>query len=159
MSTPEPLTLWEVFAAEDDTVPSSPLPHVTCPTCAGHGTIVPTLAQSRTGDRDTARAAGDAQDDDVRFAKDSRQAQALRALHARPGTAHEVARRVLGEHAPVARVEGMRRRVSSLAHLALVEDSGDRATNPGSNRPAIVWRITAAGRVALDRLERTGWSV
>lgn len=152
-----PQTFWEVFAAED-LAPLTPPMRVTCPTCAGMGTITPTLAHSRTLDPDTAHAAGDAQDDAIRFHQESRQAQALRELAAAPGTALAVAHRVLGADTPVTRIEGMRRRVSSLARLGLVEDSGSRETNAGSSRLAIVWQITDAGRETLVRLSRTGWS-
>ena len=156
MSTIALQTLWDVSATDGH--PSQPPIEVTRPSCGGHGTIVPTLAHSRSVDPETAQAAGDAQEDAVRFHDQSRQARALKEIAITPGTALAVAYRVLGADTPVARIEGMRRRVSSLARLGLVEDSGSRETNTGSNRLAIVWQITDAGHEVLVRLGRTGWS-
>lgn len=154
---PRPLTLWDVFAAEGDVPPQSPTA-IPCPTCGGCGTVTTTLPTHRADDSDTARAAGARQGDSARFGARSRQALALDALRWQPDTALGVARRVLGDDAPVTRIEGMRRRVSTLARLGLVVDSGDRQQNDGSSTPAIVWRLTWAGERAWENLRATGWS-
>jgi len=159
MSTPTPQrTLWDIVAEEAQTATPPPPFEIACPMCAGHGRIVPSLAHARRSDLQTAREAGAAQEDSVRFHEGSRQARALREIASGPGTALAIAHRVLGADTPLARIEGMRRRVSSLARLGLVQDSGLRRANHGSTRLAIVWEITIAGREALVRLSRTGWS-
>lgn len=150
-----PATLWDVFADEGQVPPPVVVP---CPTCGGCGTVTSTLPTHRAGDRDTSQAAGSRQGDSARFSAKSRQAAALGALYYRPDTAFGVARRVLGDKAPIARLEGMRRRVSTLAQLGLVVDSGDRQQNDGSSTPAIVWRLTGAGVRVYENLQASGWS-
>ena len=87
-----------------------------------------------------------------RFRSTSRQAKLLVEFSARPMTDFEAARRVLPpdpEH--LRSFDACRRRCSDLRAAGYIEDSGER-------RGGRVYRITQAGREALQRLFSTGFS-
>lgn len=133
-----------------------------CPCCNGSGLLadvpVPS-APARSTDPDTSHAASKTEPDLRRFSARSRQARLLDTID-RLGllTAQEAAIAVVGSDAPLSRLEGCRRRVSDLARVHYVSDSGQRAENAGSGTDAILWRITPIGEKALRNLDETGWS-
>lgn len=140
--------------------PPAPPERIPCPHCHGHGTISALEPNVRATDPATSRDAGARNLVDAsRFHRDSQQAAVLMALAEEPGTAQEVALRVLRPGAPLSAIEGPRRRVSSLRRLGLISDTGERRTNPGSTSPSIVWAPTVAGLETIDRLYLSGWSV
>lgn len=130
-----------------------------CPHCSGHGVIPIEEATSRTGDPRTSREAGDRQGGDPRrFRSTSRQSLVLMSLETTPMTAQEVAVYVVGADS-ISALEGTRRRVSSLKRIGLIRETGEERFNPGSGTPSSVYALTDLGRVALNNLRETGWSV
>jgi hypothetical protein len=130
-----------------------------CPHCSGHGVISVEEATSRGGDPRTSREAGDRQaGDSRRFRSNSRQALVLISLDDRPMTAQEVAVHVVGADS-ISALEGTRRRVSSLKRIGLIRETGEERFNPGSGTPSSVYSLTDLGRVALNNLRETGWSI
>lgn len=117
---------------------------------------------SRVSDPDTSIESGDRNKtgDVGRFSARSRQAILLREFRDTHAglTAYQAALVVMGDAAPVTRLEGCRRRVSDLRAAGYIEDSGERRQNVGSPDAAIVWKITLSGSLALDALDATGWS-
>lgn len=144
-------------------MPPLPTPvTTTCPCCHGRGIVtldgpIPS-APARDSDPATSHAAAETEPDVRRFSARSRQAALLECIAALPRTAQRAATLVVGETAPVSRIEGCRRRMSDLVRAGLIADSGERQVNPGSDEASIVWRITDAGTEALARLLGTGWS-
>ena len=90
-------------------------------------TIYPQLSGSMP--RDTSEAAAEA----IRECAATLRAKALDAISRQPATADEVADQV------GASILAMRPRVTELAKMGQIEDSGERRKN-ASGRSAIVWR-------------------
>ena len=156
---------WEQLRFGEEPEPGPDPPTMICPTCAGKGFVpyVPeALAGVRNADPDTSQdAAARKRTSDIgRFSHRSRQAKLLRAIsQSHSGlTAYEAATMVLASTDYHTRIEGCRRRVSDLAQVGYIEDSGRRCQNPGSPDPAIMWKITPYGLQALANLRETGWS-
>lgn len=133
-----------------------------CPCCNGSGLLadvaVPS-APARTSDPDTSHAASKTEPDLRRFKAGTHKANLLDVFH-RCGllTAQEAAIRVVGPAAPLSRLEGCRRRVSDLARVRYIIDSGERAENAGSGTDAILWKVSPLGVNALGELAERGWS-
>jgi hypothetical protein len=133
-----------------------------CPCCNGSGLLadapVPS-APARLTDPDTSHAASKTEPDLRRFKTNTHKANLLTAFD-RAGllTAQEAAINVVGSPAPISRLEGCRRRVSDLARVNYITDSGQRAENAGSGTDSILWTITLLGQNALSNLNTTGWS-
>lgn len=143
---------------EPDLIPRQ-IENAICPFC--HQGRVPITAEAtfRLVDPETARNAGLKHTaSSSKFRSTSQQADILRVIATRPCTAQEAALEVLGADAPISSVEAPRRRVSTLRHLGLVADSGQRRCNPGSTSPSAIWFVTQKGRETLIRLRETGWS-
>lgn len=125
------------------------------------GPVTPSTP-SRVADPDTSHASGERhRSTDVgRFSANNRKAQLLGQFARRHEglTAYQAALIVMGEQCGVGRFEGCRRRVSDLAMAGYISDSGDRRPNDGGLDPAIVWKITPAGHLALDALRDSGWT-
>lgn len=81
--------------------------------------------------RDTSEAAAEAMQDRA----ETLRAKALDAISRQPATADEVAGQV------GASILAMRPRITELAKMGRIEDSGERRKN-ASGRSAIVWRST-----------------
>lgn len=133
-----------------------------CPCCNGSGLVadvpVPS-APARPTDPDTSHAASKTEPDLRRFKASSRKALLLwQYMWHESLTAQEAAFAVVGTDAPLSRIEGCRRRVSDLARVHFIADSGQRTENAGSGTDSILWQITPLGRAALRNLDETGWS-
>lgn len=125
------------------------------------GPVTPS-ANSRASDPATSKAAGDRRrvQDLTRFSAFSRPGRLL-ATFAECGwglTAYQAALLVTGPDLPVTQFEGCRRRVSDLARIGYIEDSGETRANQGTDDESVVWKISTAGRLALDALAETGWT-
>lgn len=118
-------------------------------------------ATSRFGDQHTSTAAGATHDsnDVARYSFESRAGMLLAVIIDNEGlTAHEATDRILADGVSPSAFEGCRRRVSDLLRAGHIEDSGITRINPGSDRDAIVWTATSAGRDAYRSMLETGWS-
>lgn len=154
-TTEQPLTLFDLEHTP------APVAEITCPRCHGHGIIrlaqpIPS-APARDTDPTTSHDASEDEPDVRRFRDGSRVSMLLRRFAVADMTAVEAALQVVPE-TPVSAFEGTRRRVSDLVAAGYVVDSGARRCNPGSDEQSIVWQVTVFGRLALDCLDRTGWS-
>jgi hypothetical protein len=138
----------------------------TCPCCRGTGRVmsgeqIPS-APARPTDPETSHAASKREPDLRRFGEFSHKARLLRVLSREPVTpltAQEMALAVVGHAAPLSKIEGCRRRVSDLVKVEFIADSGKRAENAGAGTDSILWQITDEGRLAIERLNETGWSL
>jgi hypothetical protein len=93
-----------------------------------------------------------------RFSVRSRQAKLLRLLSIVDLTDQEAAVQLMGANAHTSRLEGCRRRMSDLRAAGYLCDSGRVRCNPGSADEATIWKLTLAGKRALESLDATGWS-
>lgn len=160
------LSLFDVVSGPAEPAPR-PEPYdglVDCPQCRGTGKVpylpVPS-APARTGDPETSHdaAARHHQADVGRFSEKSIKAPLLREYARGYGLTHfEAASNVCSPGEFHSRVETARRRVGDLSAVGFVADTGKRRTNPGARAESIVWQIAPAGAVALERLERQGWT-
>lgn len=115
-------------------------------------------APARSTDPETSHYAAKQEQDVGRFSGRSRQARLLAVFATQPLTDQQATVRVIGAAAVPSAFDGCRRRCSDLRAASYLADSGRRRKNPGSDDDSIVWQITIAGKQALDRLDRYGWS-
>lgn len=119
--------------------------------------VVPS-APARSTDPETSHRAGPRVQDVGRFSTKSRQSKLLALFNGRELTDQQATVMLVGSHAAPSAFDGCRRRCSDLRAVNYLTDTGRRRKNAGSDDESIVWTITAAGRHALDLLDRTGWS-
>lgn len=132
-----------------------------CPHCHGSGRV--TLDDTPGDPRHHARATDpdtshNGVADNPRFRTGTVVAMALGLLSVEPDTAAGLVIRAYGPDTPYSKAHTLTRRVSTLGAWGLIEDSGERRTNPGG-REAIVWQVTPLGLQVLDNLADTGWSM
>ena len=128
--------------------PPAPAPQmVTCPTCAGLGTVDPTLPASEEHHRTRRTATDTARDTAARISPATARAVHLEILtviaNSETGLAdYEIAERLNRNPST------LRARRSELMHDNMVRDSGHRRRIPDTTRQTIVWAITDLGRSA-----------
>lgn len=115
-------------------------------------------APARWTDPLTSHMAAKRSSDVGRFSAKSRQAKLLALFNMRQMTDQGATVALVGSHAAPSAFDGCRRRCSDLRAAGFLFDTGRRRKNPGSDDDSIIWGITKAGELALEKLDTTGWS-
>ena len=121
------------------------------------GTVAPS-APARWGDPETSHRAAKTMTDVGRFSSKSRQSKLLALFEMREMTDQGATIHLVGSQATPSAFDGCRRRCSDLRAAGYLYDTGRRRKNTGSDDLSIIWAITETGKLALRRLEETGWS-
>ena len=106
-------------------------------------------------DTDPRTSVGERMGDVRRFGRNSYAGRLLNQFAQYPWTDSEATIKVLGEpgpSVPFSKWEGCRRRCSDLRAAGYIADTGQERNS------RIVWSITLAGELAMDKMEMTGWS-
>lgn len=121
-------------------------------------TIVVGSAPARWTDPETSHQAAKREQDVGRFSQMSNSAKLLQLFTMRDMTDQQATIALVGTGAAPSAFEGIRRRCSDLRAARFLYDTGRRHKNLASNDESIVWGLSEAGKLAVERLDETGWS-